>query len=323
MARIILGYQTETEGPTTSLREALQALEHEVIVDDEIVGDDPNTSFVDDLSVALLKADAFVTIYENPSSLLRDEIRTAVSYGRESGRLLPIVLAKHSESIPAEFEPVTLRVPEGGRYPSLAPTISERIASFQGKLIAQQQRAAEAAARLEANSSDYIDDVIATQKREAANNSGLANIWYVVGFLSLLAGVIVVFIQFFTGVKFASNASIMIFEGLKTLAAIGLLSACARYSFTLGKSYSNESLKNVDRIHAISFGRFYLRAFGTKATWPEVKDVFEHWNIDRASAFSKIDASNFDPRLVELFSDMLKTAIDRVTPIKVTKSQDI
>jgi len=82
--------------------------------------------------------------------------------------------------------------------------------------------------------------------------------------------------------------------------------ACAKYAFSLGKSYSSESLKSSDRIHAIRFGEFYLRAFGDKTKWGELKEVFQHWNIDRNSSFASLDVSQFDPKIVESMMDLIK-----------------
>src|SRR6185503_15952382 len=52
------------------------------------------------------------------------------------------------------------------------------------------------------------------------------------------------------------------------------LGACAKYTFSLGRSFTIESLKCADRLHAISFGKFYLRVYGQSATWPRVEGSF-------------------------------------------------
>jgi len=61
----------------------------------------------------------------------------------------------------------------------------------------------------------------------------------------------------------------------------------------------SEALKSADRIHAISFGKFYLKVYGARATWPEVREAFQHWNIDRTSVFSSLGTTEFDPKLME------------------------
>lgn len=58
-----------------------------------------------------------------------------------------------------------------------------------------------------------------------------------------------------------------------------------------------ESLRNSDRIHAISFGEFYLKAYQEKADWKEIKEAFQHWNIDGGSSFNSQNANDFDPKI--------------------------
>ena len=59
-------------------------------------------------------------------------------------------------------------------------------------------------------------------------------------------------------------------------------------------------------MHAISFGKFYLRVFGSNASWPEVKEAFQHWNIDRSSTFSNLATSEFDPKMFESLIELAK-----------------
>jgi hypothetical protein len=74
----------------------------------------------------------------------------------------------------------------------------------------------------------------------------------------------------------------------------------------------SESLKCSDRIHAIGFGKFYLKAYGEKATWLELKEVFQHWNIDRSSTFAALDSSQIDPQIIALISNVANTSVERL-----------
>jgi hypothetical protein len=47
-----------------------------------------------------------------------------------------------------------------------------------------------------------------------------------------------------------------------------------------------------------------LQAFGAKANWSELKEVFQYWNIDRSSTFSTLDASQIDPQILSLISSI-------------------
>lgn len=61
--------------------------------------------------------------------------------------------------------------------------------------------------------------------------------------------------------------------------------ALGRLLFILGKSFMVEAIHNSDRIHAISFGEFYLNAYGKVAARDEVREVFGNWNIETVSSF--------------------------------------
>ncbi|WP_413711756.1 hypothetical protein [Rhizobium sp. Rhizsp82] len=86
---------------------------------------------------------------------------------------------------------------------------------------------------------------------------------------------------------------------------IGVLAALAKYAYSLGKSYMSESLKSSDRIHAIQFGKFFLRAYGDRLTPSEVKEAFQHWNIDRNSTFSTLDPAHIDPQIYSLITQLV------------------
>ena len=63
----------------------------------------------------------------------------------------------------------------------------------------------------------------------------------------------------------------------------------------------NESLKNADRIHAISFGKFYLQVFSEDLKPEDLKDVFKDWNTYQETPFVKLDSNEFDPKLLQAF----------------------
>ena len=87
---------------------------------------------------------------------------------------------------------------------------------------------------------------------------------------------------------------------------VGLTLAFSRLSFTLGKAHMVEALRNADRKHAISYGEFYLNAKGKDIDWSELKEAFQHWNIDKGSAFSLQNSDDFDPKLLEKALELAK-----------------
>lgn len=78
-----------------------------------------------------------------------------------------------------------------------------------------------------------------------------------------------------------------------------LILALGRLLFILGKSFMVEAIRNSDRIHAISFGEFYLNAYGKVATRDEVREAFGNWNIDNGSSFILQSPKDYDPQILE------------------------
>ena len=78
--------------------------------------------------------------------------------------------------------------------------------------------------------------------------------------------------------------------------------------FTLAKSFMVEAIRCTDRIHAISFGLFYISAFDEKVTRDEVMKIFSNWNIDNgATSFRSQTSEDYDPKLHELLGLLKKT----------------
>jgi len=83
-------------------------------------------------------------------------------------------------------------------------------------------------------------------------------------------------------------------------------------SFAIAKSFMVESLRNSDRVHAIKFGEFYLKTFGSEVRWQELKDAFQHWNIDLGSDFVKQNVKDFDPDILTKLVSALKLVKDEM-----------
>lgn len=92
------------------------------------------------------------------------------------------------------------------------------------------------------------------------------------------------------------------------LSAVGLalVVAVEEYCRRLGRQFMNEATRNTDRIHAISFGEFFLRAYGRNAQWSEVKEAFQHWNIGDKSSFQDAESGSLDPQVVQLAVELAK-----------------
>lgn len=85
----------------------------------------------------------------------------------------------------------------------------------------------------------------------------------------------------------------------KGVVGLALFAALSKYAYSLGNSYMREALKNGDRRHAINFGKFYLESYGAAADWGQIKEAFEHWNIEGANGFGKTDETQIDLTALE------------------------
>lgn len=98
----------------------------------------------------------------------------------------------------------------------------------------------------------------------------------------------------------------IVFSAFKGLVGLALFAALAKCAYLLGNSYMREALKNGDRRHAINFGKFYLETYGAAADWRQIKDAFEHWNIDGQNGFAKTDDMQLDLTSLEKLAGTLE-----------------
>ena len=155
--------------------------------------------------------------------------------------------------------------------------------------------------QIEITAASFVQESISELNKRENRLKFQAGLWYIIGFASLIGGISIAAFLVKTNQNELTSTIGIVYLILKSLLIIGLLVAASRYAFNLGKTYMNESLKNADRIHAISFGKFYLQVFGTNIKPEDLKDVFKDWNTNQESAFIKLDSSEFDPQLLQAF----------------------
>lgn len=95
------------------------------------------------------------------------------------------------------------------------------------------------------------------------------------------------------------------------LILIGFVGAGARFTFMLGRDFMNESIRVADRVHAIRYGQFYIKAFEDNIDfkWEELKEVLQHWNIDLGSSFKSQLVESITPQVVNSLIEAVKTSV--------------
>jgi hypothetical protein len=166
--------------------------------------------------------------------------------------------------------------------------------------------------KIESRSSAYVNDALTALDAAATKYHFAGRNWSIAGSLALVAGVGT---GLYFGVKGGSALGgqtvvtwpQLFFFAFKGIIVAGLFVALAKYCFSYGQSFTHEAIKNSERKHAINFGKFYLETYGADAQWVQIKEAFEHWNINSTSAFLGNDPDKFDPKVFEKAIKLVET----------------
>lgn len=202
------------------------------------------------------------------------------------------------------------------------PARAERIAAVAADMgtpirvgelrVELERKQLEAVAHLEARAADFVAKSKADLESRERNFRRAAYSCYFAGGMALLGGSAFAVWRAVAaqsnGLGSADWASVAELAVLG-IVAITLVIAVARYCFILGRAFMVEAVRNADRSHAISFGEFYLRAYGQSAQWMEVKEAFQHWNIGESSSFVEQKPEGFDPQVLALAMEMAKLLV--------------
>jgi hypothetical protein len=230
------------------------------------------------------------------------ELGTALHHAQTRGMLVvPAVI--DDSPIPTPLQNVMTILARSGSLEEKASEIASKFAqawvSHVDERGARENERLAAQRRVEGTAAKYIATSLTELRKRENTDRWLAHIWYSMGFAFLISGAALALWRI-VRIGQINGAWLGIAEfGILGLIAVGLLVALAKFAFTLGKSFMVEALRTADRVHAISFGQFYLNAFGDRAEWASVKEALQHWNIDRGSAFLSQEPGQFDPKLLE------------------------
>ncbi|MDX0712503.1 TIR domain-containing protein [Sinorhizobium medicae] len=261
------------------------------------------------LTEGLTGADVFIVILsENSlqSAYPMAELGRALAMA-ETGAMLIIPILIDESPIPTLLQDVLVLRASNRAPESYFPEIMAAISAFEER----RDRRTLHFEEVERDIAEFVEEAIKQQKEYEKTNKKWALFWQFSGVVALLAVMIAGGVSLYFATQRVATApdsagvfalgSIIVFN----IVTVGVLAALARYSYSLAKSYMSESLKSSDRIHAIQFGKFFVRAFGTRLTPAEVKDAFQHWNIDRTSTFSSLDSAQIDPQIYSLIVQLV------------------
>ncbi len=306
MAKIFISHTVSEEEYVRSLTNTLVAMGHEVVKPEFGAGASIETRLTKvisavDVVIFLLSSESA----NRPWVLYEIGIATAYAVERDRPLLLPLVLGDlEIRDIPPPLHSVVaIKVT---KVEELGFEVPIALARLLGQQAAKEEEKREAGQRVRQTAADFIKGSIVDLGKRERTYRRSAYVWYALGYVSLVLGAIIAFWRAARGINSQTDWTSVVQLGLLMLVTIGLLIALAKFSFILGKAFAVEALRNSDRMHAIRFGEFYLNAFPEKADWSEVKEVFQHWNIDPGSSFREQKASEFDPELIQKAIDLLR-----------------
>lgn len=315
MSTIYVSYSRKDRDFVLQVTEKLSAVGHRILIDDELL--QPGIDWRSALKEGMRQADVFIAFlseYSVQSPYVIEELVSARALAdiNKSLLLIPVVIDKIP--VPEVINDLFAYIEPDRDSDKLANLLQNAIAKYsaskelEAQKIAESKREATATSqRIESNATVYIEEALTKLGHIETRYRFISNAWYLAGFLALITGAA---IGGFGLLQWGqqSNREWVDFAlvTLKTIVVLSLLGACSKYAFSLGRSYVTEALKSADRIHAISFGKFYLKAFGGNAEWSQLKEVFQHWNIDKGSSFLSSSTTDFDPKIVEKLTEIAK-----------------
>lgn len=330
---IFISYSHIDKGFALKLSSALEADGYDVFIDNKIpIGN----NIYKDIGKGIAKADAVIVVISknsNRSHFVANETISMLSF-LDKGRIplvIPVVLGTDTP-LPADLNRFNYIVipyenekdnsnDSSIKYDVYGPKIKldksleedaiEKIrlilAAHDEKIKQSEEEQRKTEEKVKTGLSNYIEDVFTNLKESEKRNKKFAFWLYLVSIISLIA-TIVIAVAFVVNRDWqTANVEYMIAYGVVCLFIIIILISLSKLLFTLAKSFMVEAIRCSDRIHAISFGKFFLDAYGAEASREEVLKAFSSWNIDNGStSFRNQSGDDYDPKIADIISILKK-----------------
>ena len=292
--KIFLSYSHCDKEIATSLKVFLTDNGFDILWDEDllIIGEDFNQK----LKRALAESDIFLPIISdeyNSSKFAQIEFHTAIGYCTNENHPLIVPYIIYGTKIPVDIANRLYIVGTENIKADLSK-ILYALNKVRGLLFSQQNKQDEQTLIVHHSLDEFLTEVFAKLEKDEKRNRFQAYLCYILS---------VVFLMIIAPIAYKINVTGLDGQDLirtisyiiKSIASLSVFAALSRLTFILGKSFMVESIRNGDRIHAISFGRFYIKAYGRVATRQEIREVLGDWNIDKGSSFYDQDAKEIDP----------------------------
>jgi hypothetical protein len=322
LAKIFISYPNEDRGIADQLHRELIAKGHEIFLDQQSIR--LGAHWHEDITRNLKEADVFlalVTDNSNKSYYFNIEVTGAISYVAHSNKnklILPLVInnASLGESDLGSFQAIFGTTDD---FQNLVYRVDSAITQFETARIAQDELRELKSQVINKNSGEYVKETLDDLYKRENSFKKIATAWYGSGFICLVLSVLAVLYLWWSASSTPSaeqQTQNLLFSLAKGITLVGLMLTLSRYSFLLGKGYMTEALKNADRIHAISFGKFYLQVYGGSITPEEMREVFQNWNTVGATEFSAQKVDDIESKFLSAISKVTQNINKEAKSIK-------
>jgi TIR domain. len=307
--RISISYAHRDSEIATQFYKHLSENKFEVFWDKDL----PIGGKVETIQDTIFECDVLLVILsENSieSSYVQGEMLRSLGYSKVRGkpRVIPYKVYGAEISMPLAIQDIKWFMGSGDIVRD-SEKLVEELNKLRGEIIAEAKESHEKVETLHTSLATYIEEVFEKLEKNEKRNRILSYSFYGISFIALILAIVFALAK-------ASNISteLNITQSIQLATAnvliLALMIAVARLAFILGKAFMVDCIRNSDRIHAISFGKFFIQAYGDKATKTEIREVFGEWNIDKGSSFHTQEAKDFDPNVLNAF-DVIKSAITK------------
>ena len=278
-----------------------------------------------ELNEMILDCDAFVVIISEhsiESRYVQSEISLALGYMGTHGKpIIPYIKERSNKYIPSDLLQYQCYMGTE-RFDRDAIELTNALEKIQGTMLAkkeeskkvleaEREQASEKVEVVKRNLVEYTEEVFKRLEKNEKRDRLFAFILYALSVLFLVAAVLFSIIKIHLGAETPA-----VFKTIENVIAniltLAIIVALSRLSFTLAKAFMTNALKSGDRIHAISFGKFFIQAYGEEATREEVRTVFGEWNIDKGTSFHSQNTSDYDPNILSAL-EVIKSALTKKT----------
>lgn len=194
--------------------------------------------------------------------------------------------------------------------------------------ILQEEHQKQVQEKIEIKVPEFVKDAVKVLEEKETDFSKKSKHWNIQGsialglsILSAVAALVYGGFEFNVAAKENIDWFFFSFLLLKGLIVVSLFGAWANHAYNIANAYMHESLKRSDRIHAINFGKLYLEVYGNDVNQADMKSIFENWNLDSDSAFTKVQKTYFEPKVMDQVTQLVAalSEANKANPFKSEK----